>query len=421
MIVTFIISVCIVIFIHELGHYFFAKFLKVDVIDFSIGFGPRIFSFKKFSTKWNIRIIPLGGYVKLESNSQNINSFPNKNLISRILILLGGALFNFKLSLLIIFFLIFKVGYFGTTNVDYVDPLINKTILSGDHIESVNGIKVYTWDDFNLTIINESLENKDIRIKFFSRAINKFYYYNHEYDQAEILTSSNLGLFNFKNSSEIFVENVNKNSNASRLGILKGDIIKELNGIKLINSTHFIILIKNLVNSNNQLSIIRGEEIIYINFKVEQEPYIFGIKLNNKNISSATQNLGFLNSFIGSISFLYKTIKLQIKTLTNLSLKNIEENLGGPIYIMKASNEAASNGVFQFLTFISLLSISIGFINLLPLPLFDGGQIISNTFISLFGNNKLTNKILMLYNFIGIFIFALLIFLLIYYDFKRLL
>ena len=108
-------------------------------------------------------------------------------------------------------------------------------------------------------------------------------------------------------------------------------------------------MIKNLVNSNNQLSIIRGEEIIYINFKVDQEPYIFGIKLNNKNISTATHNLGFLNSFIGSISFLYKTIKLQIKTLTNLSLKNIEENLGGPIYIMKASNEAASNGVFQFL------------------------------------------------------------------------
>ena len=82
-------------------------------------------------------------------------------------------------------------------------------------------------------------------------------------------------------------------------------------------------MIKNLVNSNNQLSIIRGEEIIYINFKVDQEPYIFGIKLNNKNIAN---NLGFLNSFIGSISFLYKTIKLQIKTLTNLSLKNIEEN-----------------------------------------------------------------------------------------------
>ena len=183
MIVTFIISVCIVIFIHELGHYFFAKFLKVDVIDFSIGFGPRIFSFKKFSTKWNIRIIPLGGYVKLESNSQNINSFPNKNLISRILILLGGALFNFKLSLLIIFFLIFKVGYFGNTNVDYVDPLINKTIVSGDHIESVNGKNVYTWDDFNLTIINESLENNDIRIKFFSKAINEFYYYDHEYDK----------------------------------------------------------------------------------------------------------------------------------------------------------------------------------------------------------------------------------------------
>ena len=66
----------------------FAKLLKVNVIDFSIGFGPKIFSFKKFSTKWNIRILPLGGYVKLESNPENINSF-SKKLISKILILLG--------------------------------------------------------------------------------------------------------------------------------------------------------------------------------------------------------------------------------------------------------------------------------------------------------------------------------------------
>jgi regulator of sigma E protease len=88
---------------------------------------------------------------------------------------------------------------------------------------------------------------------------------------------------------------------------------------------------------------------------------------------------------------------------------------------MKASSEAASDGVFQFLSFISFLSISIGFINLLPIPLFDGGQIISNTFLTIFGNNKLTNKILMIYNFIGVFIFATLIFLLLYYDFKRLL
>ena len=107
-------------------------------------------------------------------------------------------------------------------------------------------------------------------------------------------------------------------------------------------------MIKSLVNSNNQLSIIRGEEVIYVNFKVEQEPYIFGIKLNNKNISSAAQNLGLLNSFIGSVTFLYKTINLQIKTLTNLSFKNLKENLGGPVYIMKASNEAARMEFFNF-------------------------------------------------------------------------
>ena len=141
--------------------------------------------------------------------------------------------------------------------------------------------------------------------------------------------------------------------------------------------------------------------------------------MNNENISSTVQNLGLIKSLIGSINFLYKTINLQVKTLSNLSYRNIEEKLGGPIYIMKASNEAASSGVFQFLSFISLLSISIGFINLLPIPLFDGGQIISNIFLTVFGINKLTNKVLMIYNFIGILIFATLIFLLIYYDFKR--
>lgn len=421
MIITFIVSVSIVIFVHELGHYFFAKLLKVNVIDFSIGFGPKIFSFEKLSTKWNVRVLPLGGYVKLESNPQNTNSFARKNLMSKVLILLGGALFNFKLSLLIIFFLIFKVGSFGSPNVDYVDKEINKFIDSGDYIDSVNGEQIFTWDDLNLTIINESLENNDIRVKFFSKAKNKFYYYNHDYDKNQIMTTNNLGIFNFKNSSKIVVETVNKNSNASILGILEDDIIKELNGTKLINSTHFILFLKTLVNSNNQLTIIRGEEKIYINFQVEQEPYFFGIKLNNKNISSTSQNLGFLKSINGSINFLFKTINLQVNTLMNLSYKNIEDNLGGPIYIMKVSNEAASNGVFQFMSFISLLSISIGFINLLPIPLFDGGQIVSNTFLTFFGNNKLTNKILMIYNFIGILIFATFIFLLIYYDFKRLL
>jgi regulator of sigma E protease len=80
MILTFVISVSIVIFVHELGHYFFAKLLKVDVIDFSIGFGPKIFTFEKFSTIWNIRVIPLGGYVKLESSPQNKNSFVKKKI-----------------------------------------------------------------------------------------------------------------------------------------------------------------------------------------------------------------------------------------------------------------------------------------------------------------------------------------------------
>jgi len=421
MIITFIISVSIVIFVHELGHYFFAKLLKVNVIDFSIGFGPKIFSFKKFSTKWNIRVIPLGGYVKLESNPQSINSFEKKKLISKILILLGGALFNFKLSLLIIFFLTHHVGFFGTTIVDYVDPKINKSIFSGDYIESVNGEQIFTWDDLNLTIINESLEDNEIKIKVFSKAKNSYYYYDHEYDINKIITANNLGIFNFKNSSKIVVESVNKDSNAMKLGILEGDIIQELNGTKLINSTHFILLIKNLVNSNNQLSIVRGKEKIYINFAVDHDAYFFGIKLKNENISSSLQNSGFFKSLIGSINFLYKTINLQIKTLSNLSYKNIEENLGGPIYIMKASSEAATSGVYQFLLFIALLSISIGFINLLPIPLFDGGQIISNIFLTIFGTNKLTNKILMIYNFIGILIFATLIFLLIYYDFKRLL
>ena len=117
---------------------------------------------------------------------------------------------------------------------------INKTIVSGDYVESVNGEQIFTWDELNLTIINESFENNDIRIKVFSKANNTYYYYDHEYDKNQIITTNNLGIFNFQNSSKIVVESVNEDSNARKLGIIEGDIIKELNGIELINSTHFI-------------------------------------------------------------------------------------------------------------------------------------------------------------------------------------
>lgn len=160
----------IIVFFHELGHFAVAKKCGVKVHEFSIGMGPKILCIKKAETEYSIRILPLGGFVRMEGEdekSQDPNGFSNKSILQRISIIFAGPFMNFILAILLFTFIFMYSGIPSTT--------INKTIVNlpaqkiglkaGDKIEKINDIKVNTWQDVVSKINSSNNEKILMRIK----------------------------------------------------------------------------------------------------------------------------------------------------------------------------------------------------------------------------------------------------------------
>ena len=159
-IISTLIVLGVLIFVHEFGHYFFAKLFKVHVLKFSLGFGTPIFKFKKKETEYMISPIPLGGYVKLlgEDKDEEIDdklkefAFQNKHPFQKIMIIFGGPLFNFIFAAIVFAFLFVKgvpvlQPYVGDLQKGF--PAAKAGIKKGDKIISVNGFNIYSWDELS--------------------------------------------------------------------------------------------------------------------------------------------------------------------------------------------------------------------------------------------------------------------------------
>ncbi|NBI07895.1 RIP metalloprotease RseP [Senegalia massiliensis] len=169
--ITAIIIFFIVVLVHEFGHFATAKLVGIKVQEFSIGMGPRITKFNKGETEYSLRILPIGGYVKMEGEdekSDDERSFSNKSPISRILVLASGAIMNFLLALIIFFVISIVIGS-PTTIIDKVTengPADTVGIKSGDEIVSINNEKIENWqeskdiitnaeDEINITVLRD--------------------------------------------------------------------------------------------------------------------------------------------------------------------------------------------------------------------------------------------------------------------------
>lgn len=163
-----IIIFFIVVLVHEFGHFSVAKLVGIKVHEFSIGMGPRIAKFNKGETEYSLRILPIGGYVRMEGEdekSEDERSFSNKSPISRILVLLAGATMNFILALIIFFIVSLIIGT-PTTEIDSTvenGPAYEAGIRSGDKIISAEGESIDSWQDFK-NIIAEVDEEINVEI-----------------------------------------------------------------------------------------------------------------------------------------------------------------------------------------------------------------------------------------------------------------
>ena len=362
-ILPFIFLILVVVFIHEYGHYYFAKKYGVGVTDFSIGFGQEIFGWNdKSGTRWKICWIPLGGYVKFfgdrnvfsQADQEKIlekyneedrkKLFVLKPLYQRVLIVFGGPLANFILAFVIFFSIYTFIGK------DFTPAMINE--VQKDSPAMVGGLK-------QNDVILEIDGNKVKSIMDVSKYI--------------MMSTSDIIDFKVERSYEELILKIKPNSIMSEDN-LGNKIKKRIVGIKL-------------VPYNNEINHVKLGPAKAIYHAVHEVYYV--------SISSL--------KYIGAMIF----------------GKADTSQLGGPIRIAKISGQVAEFGVLAFISMMAYISISLGLVNLFPIPMLDGGHLMFYAFEKILGR-PLSQKTQEGFFRIGLFLLLSLMFFTTFNDLKDL-
>ena len=402
----FIFVFTIIVFIHEFGHYIVARINNVDVEKFSIGFGPVLFSkTDKNNTKWQIGIIPLGGYVKFcgemysasksQINSKNKNLFINKKSLQKASIVFAGPAANFLLSFLLFIFIFSFFGKNITPNIigsiDKSSPAELNNLQVNDRVISINNIKINSFED-----IYDFLENKNLGLNpllFKIKRNEDLLEYNLSPEIKSIKTfigsKKNINYLGINPLINPIVGKVLPESPANYAGLKKNDKILKINNINVYGARQIIDIVKTNENKLLKFLILRNNKEIFLE--------IIPMDLNN----SGYPKIGITFKKHREKLNLYTAVKEAFNNIFIISVKTLIAfweilfgkrdhcEVGGPILIAKVSTDIANTDYVSFIALIALISINLGLINLFPLPLLDGGHLL--TYISEFVIGKNIN------------------------------
>ena len=395
-IIAFLILLGVLVVIHEGGHFFVLRMCKVHVDRFSVGMGPVIYKKKdKKGTEFALSALPLGGYVSYLSkkaldaepemkknftDEQLDNLFETKPKWQRAAVMFAGPLANFILAVIIFTFIFSSqqtVKPIFLVDGEYVaSSSISGDINKNDILISINGEKVSNPTEYRLALLASAGLTGKINAGFLNANSSETYYRNISVE--DFLSNSEQQqepekFFPIEITSYISPEigSLSRQGPASLAGIIAGDKILEIDGKRVNHFAEVSDILTSSSGSNVNLVIQRNGEIknFFINTEIsENGTPILGI--------SAAYKRSIIEAFIKSVR---DTYNLSIKTLLFIG-KMITgnmgaENLSGPVGIAKMSGEAFSAGFLPFLYLMAILSISLGVLNLLPIPVLDGGQL----------------------------------------------
>ena len=399
-IASFLALLGVLVTIHEFGHFIVARMCKVHVQRFSIGMGPVFYKkYDKHGTEFALSAVPLGGYVSMITNKlievdpesvkgltqeQLKNTFDSKPKWQRASIMFAGPLANFLLSIFI-----FTAIFLNTIDPQTV-PVINSSnqdiaysttqvFVDGDKILSINDTSVKDAKDINLELLSYAGFSGELNFSVMRSDIDNPI--DIGIDVIDFLPTSEsqsnptqyLGI-EISYLMKPIIGKVISGGSADNAGIKPNDRILKI-GNKNINFADDIRKEVSLnPNTSVEFKIIRNEEILYL-------PVNIAAQVNqNETIGVLGVSFGTTRSFLQSFSKgIYETYNLSIKTLQfigKMLTGNMgTENLSGPIGIAQMAGDTAQAGFLPFMYLMALLSISLAVLNLLPIPVLDGGQL----------------------------------------------
>lgn len=364
-----IILLGFLIFIHELGHFLVAKLCKVKVNEFALGFGPVLFSKQGKETKYQIRAIPLGGFVSMEgeeTRSESAGAFNKVCIPKRIAIVAAGGLVNIIFALIVYMGLQTYMGNNVTTQVDTCTSgyaAENIGIQSGDKIVRINGKKVKKQADINKIVTESNGEELILQIKRNGQIL--------EYKTSPTTVEYNSTGIYLESENSTKIQGFDSTQSVQKQGLEIGDTIVSVNGINVENSSAKLseILQEDLKNESLNFIVKRNNKEVTIDVTpIKQKKYLLGVKLKTADSDFLTRTYyAFLNT--GDFAF---SIVDNIKML--FTGKVSTNDLMGPVGI--SSVVAKTNGLQEFIYILALISLSLGVTNLLPFPPLDGGKIV---------------------------------------------
>jgi regulator of sigma E protease len=446
-ILSFILVIGILVAFHEYGHFWVARKLGVKVTRFSIGFGKPVFRWrgKRDDTEYVIAQVPLGGYVKMidERNgpvdeAELPYAFNRKPLATRMAVVVAGPLFNFILAVFAYWF-VFIIGIEGIKPVvGEIQPASRAeqaVLRSGDQIISINDVKTVNWDIIGLELIEAVLDEQpqasitviDKNLQEQTRQIN-LEGLSPDLSKGSIV--ANIGIHPRLPVWPAIIDSVIEGEPAALAGLRSGDRITATDEQEIKDWRDWVRYLRMRPGEQVQVGILRDGEArqisLVIGNKIDDSityGYIGAMARPPEGIPPELRSVLQYSPLMAIGPALKKTAQLSLLTLRMLGKMLVGEvsvkNISGPITIAQYAGQSASIGLVQFLAFIAIVSVSLGVLNLLPIPVLDGGHLMYYL-IELFKGSPVSEKAQLLGQQIGLVILAMLMMLAVYNDVMRL-
>jgi len=381
-IVAFLFVLGVLIFVHELGHFWMARRLGVRVLTFSLGFGPKVLKFRRGDTEYAISAIPLGGYVKMagenpeDPRSGSPDEFLSKTKWERFQILIMGPVMNIALAVVVMALVLMQ----GAEVPAYQDqpavvgvvmpgsPAEKVRMRRGDRILTVAGDAIDTWEDLFLAIGTRA--NRDVAVtllrdgKTVSVTVRPNAQTRFEVGDIGVLPDVNPR-----------VVSVVKGDRADRAGVRPGDVIVAVNGERVVFQSQLIEAISRNAGHEIDLTILRdgSEQHIAVTPEKRGDRGMIGVSLREATKSFKPTPL---EAIALSVQRNIEFGGLIFRTLGGLFIgETSPRQLMGPVAIAQLSGESAAAGWISLFTLMASISLNLGLLNLLPIPVLDGGHI----------------------------------------------
>jgi regulator of sigma E protease len=376
--IAFIFALGVIIFVHEAGHLLVAKFFDTRVLKFSLGFGKRIWGFERGETDYRVSLIPLGGYVLLggenpDEVSDDPRDFLNKPRWQRILVYLAGPAMNILLSIILIAGL-FMIGI-SVPMLQSLEPIVGYVeegsagdqagIETGDRVLRADGDEVDSWEDVQFALMTSPERPVVLSVERAGR-------------QLEIpVTPVKVPKYEFGDAGLgpqylPRVTQVNGGSPAESAGFRVGDELRSVDGRPISSSTEFVGMIQSSAGRSVEVFVARDGETVVLTVVPEgaEGAGLIGIGIG------VLQRYGPLRAVVESVKYNVDIARQTFAVVGKIITGNLTaRSISGPIEIAAMSGAAARSGFDNLIYLMGLISISIAILNLLPIPVLDGGQI----------------------------------------------